>query len=201
VSIKSLTHKLAFTGNGVLATAKIPSRWTTLVKNRYPVQIARFATRTLGQKELLFCSFYHFYFKFLLQKLQLLPLPSAAQKTIMTNLDKPLGQNMQRKPTDKLLVAQCHLLFDSRHSIILVIKGHVFVVYTFDSLVANGNFMGISPQIFHHRLGTAKRLFGKNYPRLLPQLLPDLLVLYRLFCFEFLTIFSPKNLRQGFHRK
>jgi hypothetical protein len=102
LSTESLTRNLAFTGNGVLATAKIPSRWTTLVKNRYPMQIARFATRTLGQKELLFCFFYHFLLEFLLQKFQLLPLPSAAQKTIMTNLDKTLGQNMQGKPPDKL---------------------------------------------------------------------------------------------------
>ncbi len=65
----------------------------------------------------------------------------------MTNLDKAFGQNMQRKPTDKLAVGQCHLLFDSRHSVILVIKSHVFVVNAFDSVVADGDFMGISPQI------------------------------------------------------
>jgi hypothetical protein len=64
-----------------LATAKIPRWRTTLVKNCYPVQIASFATGTLGQNELLFCFFYHFYFEFLLQKLQLFTLPSAAQKT------------------------------------------------------------------------------------------------------------------------
>ncbi|RTZ07494.1 hypothetical protein EKM03_05100 [Flavobacterium sp. GSP6] len=37
LSIIALTHNLAFTRNGVLATAKIPSRWTTLVKDCYPV--------------------------------------------------------------------------------------------------------------------------------------------------------------------
>ena len=37
LGIKSLTHKLDFTGNGVLASAKIPNRWTSLVKNYYSV--------------------------------------------------------------------------------------------------------------------------------------------------------------------
>ena len=41
---KSLTHNLTFTGTRDLATAKIPRRWTTAVKNRYSVQIANFAT-------------------------------------------------------------------------------------------------------------------------------------------------------------
>ena len=76
--------------------------------------------------------------------LQLFPLPSAAQKTIMTDFYKPLGQNMQRKPPDKFLVAQSHLLFDSRHSIILVIKRYVMVVDAFNSMVANSDFVGIS---------------------------------------------------------
>ena len=168
LGIKSLTRNLAFTGTRTLAIAKIPSRWTSLVKNCYSVQIARFATRTFGQKRLLFCFFQDFYLEFLLQKLQLLPLPSAAQETIMTDLDKPLGQNMQRKPTDKFPVQECHLLFDARHSIILVLKSHVLIVDALDSMVADGDFMGISPQIFHHRLWTSKRLFGKNHPRFSP---------------------------------
>lgn len=159
---------LAFAGNGVLANAKIPSWWTTLVKNRYAMQIARFATRTFGQERFLFCFFYHFYLEFLLQKFELLPLPSAAQKTIMTDLDKSLGQNMQGKPPDEFLMRERHLFFDSRHSIILVIKCHVLLVNALDSMVANGDFVGVSTQIFHHRFGTSKRLLSKNYPRFLP---------------------------------
>jgi hypothetical protein len=162
LGIPTLTHNLAFTGNGVLATAKIPSQWTTLVKNRYPMQIACFATRTLGQKELLFSLFQYFYFKFLLQELQLPTFPSATQKTIMTDFHKPLGQNMQRKSPDKLPVRECHLLFDSRHSIILIIESHILIVDVINSMVANGYFMGISSQIFHHRLGTSKWLFASD---------------------------------------
>ena len=168
LGIPALTHNLAFTGIRALATAKIPSRWTALVKNCYSMQIARFATGTFGQERFLFCFFKYFHLEFLLQKLQLPALPGAAQKTIMANLDKSLGQNMQRKPPDKLLMGQCHLFFDSRHSIILVLKSHVLVVNSFDSMVADGDFMGVSPQIFHHRLWTPKRLFSKNHPRFLP---------------------------------
>ena len=45
---------------------------------------------------------------------------------------------MQRKPSNKLFVAYGHLLFDSHHSIILVIKSHALRINTFDSMVANG---------------------------------------------------------------
>ena len=34
--------------------------------------------------------------------------------------------------------------FDSRHSIILVIKSHILIIDTFYSMVANGNFVGVS---------------------------------------------------------
>jgi hypothetical protein len=66
MGIPALTHNLVFTGIGALATAKVPSRRTTLVKNRYPMQIPRFATGTFGQKEFLFSLFQHFYLEFLL---------------------------------------------------------------------------------------------------------------------------------------
>jgi len=92
----------------------------TIVKNRHSIQIACFATGTFGQKRFLFCFLQYFLLEFLLQNLHLVTLPGAAQKTIMTDLDKSLGQNMQRKPPDKLIMAQSHLLFDSSHLIILV---------------------------------------------------------------------------------
>jgi hypothetical protein len=66
---RALTHNLAFTGKGVLATAKIPCRRTTLVKNCYPMQITCFATRAFRQKRLFLCFFQNFYLEFFLQKL------------------------------------------------------------------------------------------------------------------------------------
>ena len=46
---------------------------------------------------------------------------------------------MQRKPTDKLLMGQCHKFLDACHLIILVLKSHVLVVNSFDSMVADGD--------------------------------------------------------------
>ena len=94
--------------------------------------------------------------------------PSTTQKTVMTDFDKAFGQNMQRKTPDKFLMRQCHLFFNARYSVILISKSHVFIVNALDSMVANGDFMGVSSQIFHHRLWTSKRFLSKNNPRFFP---------------------------------
>ena len=57
---------------------------------------------------------------------------------------------MQRKPSDKFGLRKCHLFLKSVLLVILVRKSHVLMVNTLDSVVANGDFMGISSQIFHH---------------------------------------------------
>ena len=88
---------------------------------------------------------------------------------------------MQGKPTDKLPMRERHHLFGSRHSIILAIESHVLSVDIPDSVVANGDFVGVSSQVFHHHFGASKRLFGKNHPIFLPQFGADSLIIYRGF--------------------
>ena len=107
-------------------------------------------------------------------------LPSAAQKTIMTDFYKSFRQNMHRKTADKLCVAQNHLLFDAFLAVIFVRKSDRFRINFPDSLVADGNFMRISAQIFHHRFWASKRLFSINYPRFFPQTLSDFFRKFRL---------------------
>ena len=51
---------------------------------------------------------------------------------------------MHRKSSDKLLVAQNHLLFDAFLAVIFVRKSDRFRVNFPDSLVADGDFMRVS---------------------------------------------------------
>ena len=75
---------------------------------------------------------------------------------------------MQRKPPDKLQVREYHLFFKARYPVILVINGHVLLVNALDSIIADGDFMSVSSQIFHHRLWTSKRFLIEYYPLFLP---------------------------------
>lgn len=87
---------------------------------------------------------------------------------------------MHRKSSDKLLVAQNHLLFDTFLAVIFVRKSDRFRINFPDSLVADGDFIRVSAQIFHHRFWASKRLFCINYTRFFPQTLSDFFV---SFCF------------------
>jgi hypothetical protein len=83
----------------------------------------------------------------------------------MSYFDKTFGQNMQRKTPNKFLMSQCHLLFLHHHSVIFVIKV-TLPVNTFNSLVTNGDFMGVTnippPTLYF------KGFLAKNNPRFFP---------------------------------
>ena len=74
---------------------------------------------------------------------------------------------MHRKTADKLLVAQNHLLFDAFLAVIFVRKSDRFRVNFPDSLVADGDFMRVSAQIFYHILGF-QMAFWRKLPKVFP---------------------------------
>ena len=78
-------------------------------------------------------------------------------------------------------MAQNHLLFDAFLAVIFVRKSYRFRVNFPDSLVADGDFMRVSAQIFYHRFWASKRLFWRKQPRLFPQILPDFGILFKVF--------------------
>jgi hypothetical protein len=55
---------------------------------------------------------------------------------------------MQNKPSDKFSVRECHFA-DSICDTLYNLTSH-FEEYS-DSMIASGNFVGVSTQIFHHR--------------------------------------------------
>ena len=81
----------------------------------------------------------------------------------MADSHKAFGQDMLREPSDELLVRERYLQFLSPFAIILVLEGDLSVVYAFDSVIANGNLVGVSSQILHYSLWALKRTFGIHY--------------------------------------
>lgn|SRR5690606_8744134 len=96
-----LPIELIFIGNSILALAKIPSWRTALVKNKYRMQIARYAALAFSER----CCFYRFYNRlhseFGLQYRKFFAFPGTTQKTIVTDFYKSPGQDVQRKTPDK----------------------------------------------------------------------------------------------------
>jgi|UPI00055013D6 hypothetical protein len=63
---------------------------------------------------------------------------------------KTLGQNMKRKTADKFLVLEGHAFALPVLAVIFVMKTYILIINAFYSVVANGYFLSISSQIFHH---------------------------------------------------
>ena len=67
-------------------------------------------------------------------------------KTIMTDFTNLFGwQNMKRKSSDKFLVTQRHLFLNFL-SVIFVIEGYIFCIYISYSMIANRDFVRVSPK-------------------------------------------------------
>ena len=75
---------------------------------------------------------------------------------------------MHHKTADKLFMAQNHLLFDAFLAVIFVRKSYRFRVNFPDSLVADGDFMRVSAQIFYHRFWASQKAFLSKQPKTFP---------------------------------
>ena len=62
----------------------------------------------------------------------------------MPYFHKTFGQNMHCKTPDELTMSKGHLLFNSVLLVILVGKSDILSINAYNSVVANGNFMGVT---------------------------------------------------------
>src|SRR5690606_4408082 len=99
-----------------------------------------------------------------LQGLQFPTLPAAAQDAVMADPYKSFRQNMKTEAPDKLLVAQGHFLFFAAFAVILVLKTDLLIRHFFYAVIADGDFVSVSPQVLDHLFRAAKRPLGIHYP-------------------------------------
>jgi hypothetical protein len=93
-----------------------------------------------------------------------LPILVNAHDSVMADPYKSFRQNMKTEAPDKLLVAQGHFLFLSAFSVIFVAKPDLLIRYFFDAVIADGDFVSISPQVLDDLFRAAKRPLGIDDP-------------------------------------
>ena len=80
-------------------------------------------------------------------------------------------QGMQQEPADKLIGGQGHLsvLLTVRCTVLFILERHLAVVHTEQSMIANGDTMGITAQILDDLAGPPEGGLGINDPFALPE--------------------------------
>ncbi len=61
-------------------------------------------------------------------------------------------------------IADKPFLFNTHLSVILAGKLNSLIINTYDAMIANGNLMCLSSQVFNHLVRTTERTFGMHYP-------------------------------------
>jgi hypothetical protein len=88
---------------------------------------------------------------------QTLALCRAAQKAVVPDAHKGFGQDVLRKPPNELLLRKLHAPLPPLRAVVFVAKTHLSLSNSLETIVADSNFMGVPPQIFHYLPRTAKR--------------------------------------------
>ena len=84
-----------------------------------------------------------------------------AQYPEMTDPDKTFWQDVHAKPADELHCIERHELLLRLVPVILIAERDRFVIDVPDSVIADGDLMGITAQVFDHALGVSEGAFGK----------------------------------------
>jgi|GEM_PF-4173876 hypothetical protein len=110
----------------------------------------------------------------------------------MTYPNEPFGQYMLSKAPDKLCMAQSHRLFETILAVIFIGKSNTSLIHLLDTMIADGDFVRVPSQIFHHNFGISEWFFRKNNPVFLKKCLS-----YRFINLQLLAqisyIFCSKN--------
>src|SRR5690606_3898910 len=89
---------------------------------------------------------------------------AAAENTIVADADKTFGKDVQGEPSNELRGIQGHDFNFAFITIILVAKAHLAIGEADDSMVGDGDLVGVSPEIFDHLFWPAEGLLGVDHP-------------------------------------
>ena len=85
----------------------------------------------------------------------------------MPDSDKTLGRHMHKKPTDKFNAGNGIFFPFAFFAVVFHIVGNGIFVHTNDTMVADGNPVGIFPKLVDNGLGTIKGFLAVGNPFLL----------------------------------
>ena len=100
---------------------------------------------------------------------QLLRFVAIAKQPVMPDFHKPIRQNMDQKPADKLRRGNSHQFPPAAVPVIPPLEGDHAVFHADDTVIRNGDAMGISAEIFHYAGGAFERRLTVNDPFLFVQ--------------------------------
>ena len=82
----------------------------------------------------------------------------------MPDSDKAFGRHMHKKPADKFNAGDGKRFPLAFFPVILHIEGHSILVHTNDTMIADGNPVGIFPKVINNRLRTIKGFLAVGNP-------------------------------------
>ncbi|CUX52082.1 hypothetical protein BN3589_00001 [Clostridium sp. C105KSO14] len=89
---------------------------------------------------------------------------AGTKKSVMPNPDKTFGWYMHQKTPYKFNTGKCQFFPLSFIPVILDRKSNIFIVHTDDTVIADGNPMGIFSKVINHRLCTVKSFLAARNP-------------------------------------
>ena len=91
------------------------------------------------------------------------------QESEGTDADKAAGENMEKKTAQELWRAECHLSVLVPVGIILPAEGNLVMLEGQETVVGDGDAMGVAGEITQHMMGTAEGWLGVDDPVLTEQ--------------------------------
>ena len=88
------------------------------------------------------------------------------EEPIVPDPHEALGEHVEQEAADKLLRGEAHHFGLVPMRVVSVVEADLAVLAVQDALVANGDPMGIAPEVAEHRFGTAEGGLGVDHPAL-----------------------------------
>ena len=101
---------------------------------------------------------------------QVLGAVAIGEQAIVPDPHERLGEHVEQKPTDEFLDREAHHLGLVPMCVVPVAEANLTVLAIQEALVADGDPMGIAPEVSEHLRGTAEGGFGVDHPVLGPEL-------------------------------
>ena len=91
-------------------------------------------------------------------------LGSGTQQTIMPDSDKAFGRYMHKKPADKFDAGNGKFFPPAFFAVILHIVGNRIFIHADDTMVADGNTVGVFPKVVNNGLCTVEGFLAVGNP-------------------------------------
>ena len=101
---------------------------------------------------------------------------AAGENTVVPDAHKAFGQDVQGEAANEFHGLQVHHLVGTAIAVVLVPEADALFAYREQSVVTDGDFVGVATQIIDHRFGPGKGPLGVHHPGLCKETAEELRV-------------------------